>query len=239
MKERFILLVNALRKAFGVLRSNEPLILASSTAFFATFALSPIILILVDVFSFYLGLGKFINQLFRTIGSTVGPETARELESIVKNFQGMDSNRWMTLGVTVFLAFIATTVMGVIKHNINKIWQIRPKREHRLTYFSMERGTGFGLLLFSGLLFLISFLIDSMMAVSMDYLASTWPVWIIKSIRVLNEVFSLIVITLWFTAIFKWLPDARITWDVAVGGGVCTGILFTLGKLGLGKFLIH
>ena len=227
------------RKAFALLQNNDPLILASSTAFFSTFALSPIIIILVSVFSLYFTAGKFNNQLFRTIGTTFGAETSREIESIVNNFKAMESNIWITIGGSVFLVFIATTLMGVVKKAINKIWHIRPKPEHKLSYHSRERGTGLGLLLLTGLLFLVSFLVDAMMAVSMDYLIFAWPAIAIKVIHVLNTAFSIIVVTLWFTVIFKWLPDARISWDVAMSGGLLTGLLFSLGKFGLGKLLIH
>ena len=229
----------ALKKALGLLRNNDPLILASSTAFFATFALSPIIIILVNIFSMYFTTDRYNTQLFRTVGSTFGVEAAMEIESIVNNFQAVKSNIWITVGGSVFFIFVATTLMGVVKHAIHKVWHIRPKVERKITYHSRERGTGFGILLFTGLLFLISFLIDSMMAISMDYLASTWPELAIKSIRVLNSAFSLIVITVWFTSIFKWLPDAKVSWDVAFSGGLLTGLLFTIGKFGLGKILIH
>ena len=228
-----------MRKGFLILRSNDPLILASSTAFFATFALSPIVVILVNLFNLYPSSVRFNNQLFKTIGATVGKETAHDIEVIVKNFQALEANLWITIGGMLFLIFVATTLLVVIKYGINKLWHLRPRPVVRLRYHSRERGLGIGLLIITALLFLITFVVDSMMAVSMDYLIVTWPKIVIDVIRVFHGAFSLIVITFWFTLLLKWLPDARLSWDVAMSGGLLTGVLFSIGKLFLAKLLIH
>ena len=228
-----------MRNAFGVLRRTDPLVLASSTAFFATFALSPILIILGNLLSLYPSSFRFNNQLFKAIGATVGKETSNDIQIIVNNFQNIESNIWITVAGTIFLFFVATTMLVVVKHGINKIWHIRPKPEVRFRYHSRERGVGVGFLIITAVLFGISFLIDSMMSVSMDYLIVTWPQAMIKIIQVFHSLFGLIVITLWFTLVLKWLPDARLSWDVALSGGLLTGVLFTVGKMFLKKLLIH
>jgi membrane protein len=239
MREWFKVIFGSMRRALLVLRSTDPLILASSTAFFATFALSPIVVLLVSLFSLYPTSFRFSNQLFKTIGATVGQETSHDIEMIVQNFQAMEANIWVTIGGTIFLFFVATTLLVVVKHGINKIWHIRPKPEVRFKYHSRERGLGIGLLFITAVLFLINFLVDSMMAVSMDYLIVTWPKIFIDIVRVFHTLFAVIVVTTWFTLLLKWLPDARLSWDVALSGGLLTGLLFSAGKLLLARLLVH
>src|SRR5690349_2379354 len=127
MRIWFKTIFQSMRKGFLILRSNDPLVLASSTAFFATFALSPIVVILVNLFSLYPSSVRFSNQLFKTIGTTLGKETAHDIELIVKNFQALEANIWITIGGTLFLIFVATTLLVVIKHGINKLWHLRPR----------------------------------------------------------------------------------------------------------------
>lgn len=230
-------IIGALRNSFLLLSRKDPLILSSSTAFFTTFSLSPILIILVSLFGLY---SNSINrQLFKKIGSTLGNETAREIESIVNNFLAIESNRVITIAGSIFFIFVGTTLLGIIKHAIQKIWHIRPKEKLRLRYHSRERGTQIGFILFTGILFLFSYFIDMTLSISLDYLQVTWPAAAIVLVRFLNFLFSVIIVTTWFTVLFKVLPEASIKWDTAFNGGLLTGILFTIGKLLLGKFLIH
>lgn len=232
-------ILKALKEAFFLLKRKDPLVLSSSTAFFATFSLSPILIIMVSIFGLYSGSDRINHQLFRLIGSTVGSETAREIESIVNNFMAIESNWLITIAGFGFFVFVATTLLGIIKNAIQKIWHIRPKSTLRFKYHSKERGTQFGFILFTGVLFLLSLFIDTSLGISLDYLQVTWAEAAIGLVRFLNLLFSLIMITIWFTVLFKILPEANIKWDTAFSGGLLTGILFSVGKFVLGKFLVH
>jgi membrane protein len=232
-------LLIALKEAFTLLSSKDPLVLSSSTAFFATFSLSPIIIILVSLFGLYPESERINNHLFRSIGSIFGRETAMEIESIVRNFLSIESNWLITLAGSIFFIFVATTLLRVIKHAIQKIWHIRPKPSLRLKYHSRERGTHLGFILFTGVLFLVSVAIDTSLGISLDYLQSVWPNAAIVMVRLLSLLFSVIMVTIWFTALFKILPEANIPWYSALNGGLLTGILYTIGKFVLGKVLVY
>lgn len=229
----------ALRRAFSLLKRKDPLILSASTAFFATFSLSPIVLILVYVFGLYFRSERISQQVFRTIGSTLGVETARTIETIVNNFRSLDTNWLVTIFGLIFFLFVSTTLLGVVKHAIQRIWFLRTKPQLKLKHFSRERGTQIGILLFSGFLLLISLLIDTALSMSMDFFQANLPAFTLSIIRILNSLFSVVMITVWFTVLFKYLPEATLSWDTAFNGGLLTGILFSCGKLLLARILIH
>ncbi|HEY0744713.1 MAG TPA: YihY/virulence factor BrkB family protein [Chryseosolibacter sp.] len=228
-----------LRRAFSLLKRKDPLILSASTAFFATFSLSPIVLILVYIFGLYFRSERISQQVFRTIGSTLGVETAKTIETIVNNFRSLETNWLATIFGLVFFLFVSTTLLGVVKHAIQRIWFLRTKPQLKLRHFSRERGTQIGLLLFSGFLLLISLLIDTALSMSMDFFQANLPTFALSIIRILNGLFSVVMVTVWFTVLFKYLPEATLSWDTAFNGGLLTGILFSCGKLLLGRILIH
>lgn len=229
----------AFKKAFGLLKRNDPLILCSSTAFFATFSLSPILILLVHLFSLYFTSDKIGYQMFQAIASTFGPETARDIEKIVGNFMEIEGGWLITLGSSLFFLFVGTTLLTVVKKSIHKLWRIRSKPKWHLRYFGWERGTGVVLIILSGVLLLLSILVDTGLAVSRDYLQTIWPGFALVTIRILNVAFSIAVITAWFTLIFKLLPEAHVPWDIAFVGGFLTGVLYSAGQLILGEILIH
>ena len=231
--------IGALKRALGVLKRHDPLVLCSSTAFFATFSLSPIIILIVNLFGLYFTSDKIGHQMFLTIASTFGAETAKDIETIVGNFMDLDSGWLITVGSFIFFIFVGTTLLTVVKKAIHRLWQIRSKPEWHLRYFGWERGTALLLILCSGVLLLISILVDTGLAVSRDYLSVVWPGAAMAAVNILNVVFSLVVVTVWFTLIFKILPEAHVKWEVAFVGGLTTGILFNIGQLILGKVLVH
>jgi membrane protein len=235
----FKIIFSSLKRGFSILKHKDPLILSSSTAFFATFSLSPIIVIIVSLFQLYSHSGKVRNQLFRSIGATFGKETAKELESIVNNFLALESNWWLSIVGLVFFCFVATTLLGVVKHNIQKIWQIKPKSSLRWRYHSQQRGTQLALIIFTGILFGLSYLMETSLGRSLDYLQATWPAVAIEFVRFLNVLFSVVIATVWFMVVLKVLPDASISWDTAFTGGFFTAVLFSIGKIVLGKILVH
>jgi membrane protein len=193
----------------------------------------------VSIFGLYAGSDRINHQLFRMIGSTLGDETSWQIESIVNNFMALESNWLITIGGSVFFIFVATTLLGIIKIAIQKIWHIRPKAELRLRHHSRERGAHFGFIIFTGLLVLLSLSVDTMLGISVDYLQVIWPAVAITLVRVLNLLFTVIMVTTWFTALFKFLPEAHIKWDTAFNGGLLTGILFISGKFVLGELLVY
>ena len=229
----------AFKRALGLLERNDPLILCSSTAFFATFSLSPILILLVHLFSLYFTSDKIGYQMFQAIASTFGRETAKDFEKIVGNFMELDSGWLITIGSSIFFLFVGTTLLTVIKKAIHKLWRIRSKPEWHLRYFGWERGTAILLIFCSGILLLLSILVDTGLAISSDYLATVWPGAAIVAAKVLNVIFSVVVIMVWFTLIFKFLPEAHVQWEVAFVGGFLTSILYGIGQFVLGKVLIH
>lgn len=232
-------IATAFKRALGLLERNDPLILCSSTAFFATFSLSPIIILLVNLFSIYFTSDKIGYQMFKAVGSTFGRETARDIEKIVGNFMELESGWLITLGSSLFFIFVATTLLTVVKKAIHKLWRIRSKPEWHLRYVGWERGTAILLIFYSGVLLLLSILVDTGLAVSRDYLEVIWPGAAIFAIKILNTVFSVVVIAVWFTLIFKILPEAHVKWEVAFVGGFLTALLYSIGEFVLGKVLVH
>jgi len=47
----------------------------------------------------------------------------------------------------------------------------------------------------------------------------------------IREIILLVMVTVWFSLLFKFLPDARPTWKMVIAGAFFTGFLFTIGKL--------
>jgi membrane protein len=226
-------------RAFNLLKQNDPLILASSTAFFTTFSLSPILIILVNVLSFYFSDKLISNALFEKIENTFGEEGAVQIENIVRNIGEAQSSWWVTILGFIFLFFVASTLMRVVNDAINSLWKVKRREGHVWKYNFVERLKGGTLILFIGFLLIASLLLDASLSVINNYFKELFPTFQSKVIIVLNFVFSLAVVTAFFTLLLKLLPDAKVHWKVAFAGGLVTAFLFQVGKIILGRLLLH
>jgi membrane protein len=64
-----------------------------------------------------------------------------------------------------------------------------------------------------------------------DYIFGISPLVSFYFNSVLNYIISILIVTMWFMMVFRYLPDGRPTWRIAFGGGLITAILFTIGKI--------
>lgn len=225
------------KDAFIRLKRNEPLILASATAFFTLFSLTPILVVLVNILSILFKNSKTTEALFQSIEKVFGAETSDQIRSIVENVKSFGGEWYITAGGFIFLLFIATNLLNIVKKAINQLWRIRKSASKRIRYSLRERLIGVLLILSIGFVFIISLLLDTSVAFLEEYVHELIPGVDTILIRTINIIFSILVVTAWFTILYKILPDAIVHWKIALVGGLLTAVLFTIGKWILGQLL--
>jgi membrane protein len=104
--------------------------------------------------------------------------------------------------------------------------------------FLSKRVFSLGIILVVAFLLLVSLVISAALSGIGDRMGSVLPSGLSEPVlQALNLVISLGAIFLLFAAMFKVLPDAKISWrSVWVGAGV-TAVLFVLGKYLIGLYL--
>ena len=108
--------------AFKLFRKNDPLRLAGATAFFANFALPPILLILIRLFGFFVDRKALSTQIFEKLGNILDEGSTEQIRDTLRNIRGVDHNWWATIISFVFFIFVATTLFNVIKNSMEQIF---------------------------------------------------------------------------------------------------------------------
>jgi membrane protein len=220
-----------MRLAFLELKKNDPLRLAGATAFFSTFALPPILIILIQLFGLFLNRNDLSAQLISRLANVLGTTSASLLQQVLKNFNSLSQSLLaLSLGF-LGLIFVATTLFSVIKNSLDQIWNIKVKAHPGLLFYLKLRGRSLVVILLAGFLFLLLIFIESMQAILGDYLNYFGP----RAGNLINgafsELLSVSVVTIWFSVIFRFLTDGRPKWKAALAGGFFTGVLFAFGKV--------
>lgn len=218
------------KKAFLKLVHNDPLRMAGATAFFTSFALPFILLILLQVLGLVIDPRQVRRQLFEDLSGIFGRQSMRQVIDTLLAFRHLANNLFITIAGAVFLLLVSTTLLMVIKGSINQLWRIRVESGRSFFSTLATRLQSVLIIAATGVLFLISIVAEAAKAQVGDRLSRVLPNVAFYFMGALTYLLSLLFVTLWFGVLFRLLPDARPPWKVAFTGAFVTGLLFNLGK---------
>jgi membrane protein len=217
------------KTAFSEFRQSDPLRMAGATAFFTTFALPAILIIIIQVFGIFINRHTISHHLFTQLGDVVGSNTVDQIRETLRNVRHLSLN-WAVLAgalLFLFLLFVATTLFKVIKDSLNQLWSIQLREKQGILFTLGYRAKSVGIIISGGVLFLTVLLAEGVSIFLQKELGQTASLLLTG---VINQLVGLVVAAAWFTLVFKFLYDAHPSWKVAFAGGAFTGILFIAGK---------
>jgi membrane protein len=209
--------------------------LAAALAYYALFALAPLMLILIAVAGLVFGADEVRETLSTQAAGLFGAEGAEFIDGMVENAGSGKGGKVAALFGTVALIFGAGGVFVQLQDALNTVWEVKPKPglplleriKNRLSTYAFVMAIAFLLLVslaVSAALSALSRWNDALNGPDLLWLAVDWIV-------------SLGVLTLVFAVLFKALPDAKVKWRDVWVGAVVTAALFSLGKVLLGLYL--
>lgn len=216
--------------AFKLFQKNDPLRLAGATAFFANFALPPILLILIRMFGFFIDKKLLASRLFDRLGYILDDDSTGLIRQVLRNIRGVDHQWYATLISFVFFLFVATTLFNVIKNSMDQIWSIGKKERVGFMFTMKLRARSMIIILLAGILLLVGFLADIIQDFIGTYLNTAAPTFGKFFLTALNQLLFIAIVMTWFTVLFRFLTNGRPTWVTALRGGILTAILFAIGK---------
>ena len=230
-----------LRRAARELADNDPLRLGAATAFFTSFALPPILIILIQ------GLGAVSASsasdiqmlLLAKLGRLLGAPATGLLSQILHNVRDIGRSRLIMVLGSGFLLFVATTLFIVIQHSLNQLWQVRPRRRAGpLGVALRERLRAAGVLLATAALTLLAFAADAALSLFAEFISDFDASFAYYLVRALNTLVGLAILMAWCGYIFRTLSAAKVPWRAVSRGALLTAVLISLGELALGRLLV-
>lgn len=226
-------------KSYKELLKNDPLRMAGATAFFTTFALPPILIILLQLMGLILDPRSIRRQLFRKLSGFIGRSSVHQIVDTLIALRRLAHNWAITILGFIFLIFVATTLFKVIKSSLNQLWRIKTVKHPGFWVILRTRSHAILLILSAGIVFLIGLLAEAVQAFLGSYIFEISSGLATVYNTALNYVLSVLMFTVWFAVLFKFLPDGRPSWKIAISGALFTSILFNIGKLILRWLLVR
>ncbi|MDT8307827.1 MAG: YihY/virulence factor BrkB family protein [Anaerolineae bacterium] len=225
-----------LRDSFAAWRDDNASRLAAALSYYTVFSIAPLLVIVIAVAGRVLGEEAVRGEIAAQIGSTVGPETAEFIQSLVANAREPASGTIAAIIGVITLFLGASGVFGQLQGALDTIWRVEPAPGRGIRGTIEDRFLGFAMVLAIGFLLMVALVASTAISVASSFLADRLPLppgWL----SVLDFVLSFALITVLFAIIFKVLPRVQLAWrDVWLGAAV-TSFLFNIGKLLIGWYL--
>ena len=211
--------------------------LAASLAYYTALSLAPLLLLIVGVVGLVLNRQQVATQLATQLEGLMGQAGRELVTSILTTTSPQGSLLATVIGlVTLFIG--ATAVFGELQATLNLIWEVQPAPTSGvwagIWAWLRERIFSLAIVFALAFLLLVSLVISAALAGAAALFQG--PEQAVLS-RILEIAVSLLVLTFVFALLYKYVPDAEISWRDVWLGGLITAVLFTLGKTAIGLYL--
>lgn len=219
-----------LKKAWRRLKSNSPLHLAGSTAFFATFSIAPIFVIIIHLLGSVLGEATVRQRIVQKFAESAPDESVQQLSRIMDGLLQLSGLWYVDAVLFLFLLFTSSTLFSVIKNSVERLWRIKTIQHKSVGYRLKKRLFSIVLIVAACALLVASLIGQSVQAFLGEAISDISPAASVffKSIyRFLGSVF---IAWIWFTLVYRYITDARPQWKTVLAGAFFTTVLFTIGR---------
>ncbi|MEI7676477.1 MAG: YihY/virulence factor BrkB family protein [Bacteroidales bacterium] len=237
MKSRFQKLLRVIKIAFRKWFEKDPFRESAVIAYYAIFALPGLLVIIMTLGGYFFGSEAVNNQVAAQFSSTMGAETANQIQDIIIQASRLKNSVLATIIGVITILIGATGVFAEFQNSLNTIWEVKLDRKNSgIWQIIRVRLFSFGLIISIAFLLIVSLLISSLIAAFGNWLNSHFSDSFILMLKVLNYGLSFSILAVLFALMFKILPDAKIKLKHVWIGSFVTAFLFEIGKFALGLY---
>jgi membrane protein len=224
-----------LRKYFALVRAtvtgfiaDDALSRGAAIAYYTVISMAPVLLIVIAIAGLVFGTEAARGAIVEQLSGMMGAQSAEMVQSMIQSAGNRGAGTIATIVGIVALLITASGVFGEMQAALNVIWKAEPK-EGTVSRLVRARLASLGLVVTLGFLLMVSLVVSAALKA-----LGTWLNGVMPGLHLILQAFgfvvSLLIVAVLFGAVYKVLPDKKLTWrDVAVGA-ISTAILFTIGK---------
>jgi len=228
-------------ETFAAYREDNISRQAAALAYFALFALVPLLIVLLEVAALVVG-GSGNEQPLRSsiteaLSRGAGAQSAQVVDGVLRATLKQARHGGIVAGILSWLVFVlaATGLLGAIQGALDDLWHVRLPKQPWWEALR-DRLVAFALITAAAVVLMLSLAINAAIAALAGTAASASPI-IGVPVALVGFVLSLAAIAAIFAATFKFLPHTAIGWRAAVLGGLVAAVLFSIGQIALSWYL--
>jgi len=209
---------------------------SAAIAFYTMLSLAPLLVLILSLTNTFVETRAVKHELVNQVESIAGREAGRVVSAVIENVENSRPGKGRTLIGLSILLLGATAVFAQLQAALNKVWGVETRPGLYVWSFLATRVVAFGMVLAVGFLLLISVVVSAAIATISGHLAIQIPLGF-RFWEFVDFGMTLLISTLLFLLLFRYIPDVRIAWEDILVGATITGLLFTLGKIFISQYL--
>lgn len=215
---------------------DEIMVHGAAIAFYTIFSITPLFILIVFLGGIFLSQEVVAEQASEYLGNYLDKDVLSNLIDYITTRRQDQAGLITTIIAAGTVIFGATTVISQLKVTLNKIWNVADVTINSVWHFLLGRLLAFGMIIVFSLLLLTSLAAEFVLAIGSSYFNELLPNFQLNIYGIVAQLVTILFAIIFFTLIFKILPDVHARWmDVFVGAFVTT-ILFMIGKYLIGLF---
>ncbi|MDB4883023.1 MAG: ribonuclease [Gemmatimonadetes bacterium] len=212
--------------------------MAAALSFNTFFSLPALLTLLLALVGRVANADQVERAIIGQVTKLVGTGAAAQVAAIIGNAHRSPHAASVATVVSIIaLALGATASFAQLQDALNKAWGVKPDpHRNQIRVFLVKRVFSFGILITVAFLLLVSLALSTVIAAIGDALTTRFGTPPIV-LQIATAIGSFALIAYLFAIMFRYLPDARISWRDVRAGAVGTALLFVLGRTVIGLYL--
>jgi len=229
-------MVSLLIETWRYFQSHDGRLLSGAIAFYVTLALAPLGVLTILIASLVLPAAEAQQELVAQLEMFLGPDLASFLAQAMVDMNSEAQSLTAPIIGGLFMLYMSGRLFTMIRRALNHMWGIRPKLlvHARPDWFHLleRRMLAFALVLVFGGSLVVLVLLHATTTAAAHLLGDSGY---LLTLSEFGSAFA--VLWLLISLVYRWLPDATISWrDVWVGAAV-TSLFVVAGSFLIGLYL--
>ena len=211
--------------------------MGAALSYYTVFSMAPMLLIVIAIAGLVFGEDAALGALFDQLSGMMGADGAKAVEGLLARASKPSEGIVATLVGVVVLLLGATTVFGELQDALDRIWRAPEKKEGGgLWGLLRARFLSFGMILGIAFLLMVSLVASAGVSALGKWWSPVFGGWEVLA-QAVTFVFGLVVTTVGFALIYKFIPRVSVQWRDVWIGAVVTAVLFSLGRFLIGLYI--
>lgn len=208
--------------------------LGAALAYYTAFSLAPLLILAISLAALAFERSTVERHVIAEFRNLVGTDGAHAVQAMIASAKKQDAGVAATAAGIVMLLFGAMGAFGQLQDAMNTVWEVQPKPGRGVLSFLKDRLLSSSMVLGTAFLLLVSLVISTALSSLGNWLLGPEAS---VAVQIGDQVVSLVVVTLLFAMIYRFLPDAKVAWGDVWHGALATAFLFMIGKWAIGLYL--
>jgi membrane protein len=225
-----------LKESYAGFQRHNAQWLAAALAYFAAFAVAPLIIVLVEIAGLLVGNHReVLNLIFGYLKKDAGAGAGAVQQIVASMFNRPRSGIVAEIIGWVVFFVAAIGLFNAVQFALNAAWDIAP-RKMTISQAVKQRASAFAVMMAIALLLLVSIGINALLTMSSAYFVHLFS-GLATIVKVADFLLSFGVVWVAFGVLFAYLPECRIERRDVQTGAALTAFLFVVGQFLLGWYL--